>query len=65
MFNSSVLWQVVPSPTLYVSVSMSLPIDPHFALLLAHELFLKKNLCFFKFGVGNNFFDLLNVHMEV
>lgn len=42
VFNSSVLWQVVPSPTLYVSVSMSMPIDPHFALLLAHELFLKK-----------------------
>lgn len=25
----------------------------------------KKKHCFFKFGVGNNFFDLLNVHMEV
>lgn len=52
--------------TTYVSVSMSLPIDPHFALLLAHEFFLEENLfVFFKFGVGNKFFDLLNVHMEV
>lgn len=33
--------------TLYVSVSMSLPIDPHFALLLAHELFLGKKTLFF------------------
>lgn len=33
--------------TLYVSASMSLPIDPHFALLLAHELFLEENLLVF------------------
>lgn len=51
--------------TLYVSVSISLPIDPHFALLLAHELLEENLLVFFKFGVGNKFFDLLNVHMEV
>lgn len=52
--------------TLYVSVSMSLPIDPHFALLLAHELFLEENIFVFSsLEWETSFFDLLNVHMEV